>query len=759
MQAKTSSLSLLAAVVVALAAMTALALHAARPPAAVAADAPPAVFSAQRALPHLQQIAARPHPIGSGENAQVRSYLVEQLRALGLEPHVQSSLGLFNMRGNASVGNVHNIVARKAGSAADRATRRALLLVAHYDSVPQGPGAGDDGANVAAILETLRALKTDTPLANDLIVLLTDGEEAGLLGAEAFVTEHRWARDVGMVINAEGRGNAGPAMMFETSVGNGPMIAGMAASVPHPNANSLNYEIYKLLPNDTDMSVFKRKGLPGLNFAHIEGHTAYHTALDTADNMSQATLQHHGETMLALVRHFGQLPLQGLAGDDRIYFNFPGLGLVHYPASWAVPLALGTLLLLAVVTALGVRSGLGWRKLGGGALLFLFANGTIAGAGQLLWMGAKWLHPGYATIAHGSTYNSHWYLGAAVALAIAAFCALAARMQQRVPGQALALGSMMVWTVLLLACAWIMPGATFVLNWPLLAMLLALGLCLHRPGMGQGTRCAVLLAGAAPGVLLFAPLVWGVFVGLTPNMMWVAVLVTVQLLGLLAALLSPLARPLAVLALLLGVALLGAGSATAGFDKARPQQVNLFYMQDGQSGTAMWLSTDAALNACSRQFFPAGSVRAPLPAVFGNDAPPIWSSPAPPFGIAAPTLTVLSDRKGSAMRQLDVEVKSLRAAASMVLTVEGATVYRSYLNTRPLTRVPRTAWAMTAHAIGPDGVRVTLEVEPGKPFVIRARERTFGLPPTGKAALPADMIVQPFGSSGSTQSVQVVQVK
>jgi hypothetical protein len=759
MQAHKPSPSILAAVVVALAAMAALALFASRPTAALGDDAPPAVFSAARATRHLQIIAARPHPIGSSENAAVRAYLLEQLRALGLEPQVQSTLGLFNMRGNASVGNVHNIVARKAGSAPDHAQRRALLLVAHYDSAPQAPGAGDDGANVAAILETLRALKTGTPLANDLIVLLTDGEEAGLLGAEAFVTEHPWARDIGMVINMEGRGNAGPSMMFETSVGNGPMIEGMAASVPHPVANSLNYEVYKLLPNDTDMSVFKRKGLPGLNFAAIEGHPAYHSALDTAGNMSQATLQHHGETMLSLVRHFGQLPLQNLSGADRIYFDFPGLGLIHYPAAWALPLAIGVLLLLVVVTALGVRSGLGWRKLGLGVFFFIAANAVIAGGAQLLWMGAKWLHPAYAAMAHGNTYNSHWYLAAIVALALAAFCALAARLQHKVPGNALALGSMMVWAALLMTTAIVLPGATFLLTWPLLAMLLALGLCLHRPGMGQGSRCLVLLAGAAPGVLMFTPLVWGVFVGLTPNMTWVAALVTVQLLGLLAALLAPLARPLGGLALLLGLVLLGVGSASSGSDAARPRQANLFYLQDGQSGKALWLSTDTELNAWSRQYIPAGSMRAPQPTLFGNDAPPIWSSPAPSFEVTAPVLTVLSDQKGASMRQLELEVKSLRAAAHILVTVEGATVYRSYLNTRLLTRVPRAAWALSANAIGPDGVRLTLEVEPGKPFVIRARERSYGLPAAGKAAMPADMILQPFGSAGTTQSLQVVQVK
>ena len=95
------------------------------------------------------------------------------------------------------------------------------MLVAHYDSVPGGPGVADDGAGVAAIIETVRALKEMKPLQNDVIILLTDGEENGMLGAKAFVEDHPWVKDVGLVLNFEARGNKGPSFMFETSDNNG----------------------------------------------------------------------------------------------------------------------------------------------------------------------------------------------------------------------------------------------------------------------------------------------------------------------------------------------------------------------------------------------------------------------------------------------------------------------------------------------------------------------------------------------------------
>ena len=97
------------------------------------------------------------------------------------------------------------------------ASTGAVLLAAHYDSAPEAPGAADDGAGVAAILEAVRALRHHPPLRNDLIVVFTDGEEKGLLGARLFVRDHRWVEDVALVLDFEARGNTGPSILFETS--------------------------------------------------------------------------------------------------------------------------------------------------------------------------------------------------------------------------------------------------------------------------------------------------------------------------------------------------------------------------------------------------------------------------------------------------------------------------------------------------------------------------------------------------------------
>ena len=99
---------------------------------------------------------------------------------------------------------VRNIVARWRGSGP--AGKKALLLSAHYDSVARGPGAGDDASGVAAILESLRALKAGPAPERDVIILINDGEEVGLFGADVFADEHPWAKDVGVVLNFDARG-------------------------------------------------------------------------------------------------------------------------------------------------------------------------------------------------------------------------------------------------------------------------------------------------------------------------------------------------------------------------------------------------------------------------------------------------------------------------------------------------------------------------------------------------------------------------
>ncbi len=227
---------------------------------------------------------------------------------------------------------------------------------------------------------------SDLKLKRDVIFLFTDAEETGLLGARGFVAEHPWAKEVEVVLNFEARGSGGPAIMFETSPNNGALIRALMKATPDPLANSLSYEIYKRLPNNSDLTVFKEAGWQGMNFAHIDGLTHYHTQLDSLENVDARTVQHHGSSALTLSRYFGAAVPEAKPVGDAIYFLMHlGSLLVRYPEWLAWPFSFGVLLLFAGVTWLGFRR----KKLTGrgvalgGFILASFALVAAAARGGL----------------------------------------------------------------------------------------------------------------------------------------------------------------------------------------------------------------------------------------------------------------------------------------------------------------------------------------------------------------------------------------
>src|SRR4051812_19911732 len=268
---------------VGLIALTALSIRrVSHTPSPVPATAPDTVFSAERAMRHVEQIAQRPHAMGTADHDRVRDYILAQLTGLGLGPQVQEATAIGTRYREA--GRVQNILVRIPGS--DRSSPAAVLIMAHYDGVEAGPAAADDGAGAAAILETLRALRArKQPLRNDVIALFTDGEESGLLGAAAFVREHPWAKDVAVVLNFEARGTSGRSLMFETGPGNLD-VARALRSVREPNAGSVTVIIYRALPNDTDLSELAVLGLPALNFAFVDHVERYHTTQDDVAHLN-----------------------------------------------------------------------------------------------------------------------------------------------------------------------------------------------------------------------------------------------------------------------------------------------------------------------------------------------------------------------------------------------------------------------------------------------------------------------------------------
>ncbi len=351
------------------------------PPSPVGADAPDVVFSAIRADAVLRDLLQenRPHVAGSELNAIVRDRVVSYLESAGYRPEIQSRFQCNPRFGNCSP--VDNIIAVKPGSGG----AGAVLLTAHYDSGWTGPGAADDGAGLAAILEIARMAADYPPFRNDIIFLITDSEENGLIGARAFADHHPLFAQVRVVINLEARGVTGASTMFETGDGNRSLIRIFSKNVERPAANSLVYEMYKTMPNDTDYSVYKGEGVMGLNFAFARGVALYHSALDDPDHLDLGSMQHHGDNAWAMLNALADRDLGRITSrEDAGYIDVFSTTLVHYPVSVTSGLALflGVWVMLAIAAAF--RKEFRYSQLSWGLLAIPFLLAALLAAGYLL---------------------------------------------------------------------------------------------------------------------------------------------------------------------------------------------------------------------------------------------------------------------------------------------------------------------------------------------------------------------------------------
>lgn len=651
--------------------LAAFAIREMKPPDALASSAAQDQFSAERAMVHVQSIAGSPHPIGSANNVAVRNYLVSQLSSLGTQPQVFSAVGVHTSSSNLVVANVNDVLARIPGTA----NSRAVLLMAHYDSVNHAPGAADDGASVAAILETIRAIKAGPPLKNDLIVLLTDGEEVGLLGAEAFVASHPWMKDVGMIMNFEARGDQGPSLLFETSNNNRALLENVAQSAPAPIGSSLFYTLYKMLPNDTDFTVFRPSRIPGLNFAYGENFEAYHTQLDSPANLSTASLQHHGSYALALSRQFGQMDLtqlQNAKGDD-VFFNWFGAHFIIYSESWILPSQIVATLLLILTVTLGLRTAQArGQKVFLGVLACLAILVVVP---AVLWLTA-WA-VGLVLAGHNIVSDSpanaallvgYVFIGAAVGGSLLGLFRRWVNVLELSLAGTISIG-LVSWAVALK-----LPGGSYLLFWPLLFMILSL-LAIQLMRKGTQTTALVLasLAGTVAAIFLFAPVAYLLYIFLTLQPL--TVIACGALLGIffitcvpfISAAVPQRAWSVVVVLLVAGVAGLTLGITRSQYTPEHPRRDNMIYSFNADNHSARWISYDQGSDPWTSQFFKSKPQRGPVPDyLFGNQRA-VLSAPATETPLTPPVAEVKADQKEGDLHKLQLTVKSPRNADMLYL--------------------------------------------------------------------------------------------
>jgi hypothetical protein len=501
----------------------------------IALDAPPrpslgqvplSEFSAERAAKHIAVISRAPHPINSAEHDAVRDYILNTLRQIGVTPQVQRTTDVNESYGVD--GATENIVCRLSGTTREKA----VLLVAHYDSVAAGPGASDDGVAVAALLESARAFKVLPQLKRDVIILFTDGEETGLIGARAFVSEHPWAHDVGVVLNFEARGTRGPSLMFETSNENGWLISNFGQAASHPAANSLSYEIYKRMPNDTDFTIFRRAGYSGLNFAFIDGLASYHTRHDSIDAVNLGSLQHHGDYLMELTRQFGNAASDDTKQANAVYFDVLGQILVRYSRPTSVFFCGLAGLLFVVTYFLGLRRqslSIGASLLGL-VLAVLGIVTLVAGAEGAVWLTSAVQSP---RIHAGLMSNTGWYILAFSVIGLACSLAMYSLAARRIGADNLMAGGVFLWLCLSVGVTIYFAGASYLFVWPLLFVLLGWTAVVAKRNTSVVSRSGLLALSGIPAIVVMVPMMHKIVWAFSAQ----SILIVSVLLGMLLALL------------------------------------------------------------------------------------------------------------------------------------------------------------------------------------------------------------------------------
>jgi hypothetical protein len=432
----------------------ALAWWACQAPAPLPDSADPQVFAAGRALHDIEALAQAPRPVGSPAHEVATRYLEGRLQQLGFEVRVQQA----TRRGKP----LRNLIAIRSGL--DRQAEP-VTLMAHYDSALGSPGAADDATGVAVALEVARALQAQGQALRDLVLVLTDGEELGLLGAKAFYEDDALAGRLGPVLNMEARGGGGRVYMFETSDDNGALVNLFREATRNPSSNSLSVFLYRLMPNDTDFTVVRRHGGTGLNYAFIGREVDFHEATSTVARLDAGSVQHMGDQVLAMARALANARSLPVRAPDLVYADVLGTATIAYaPAAGWVLLAVA-LVALVFATRQALGAGARWPALlaGAGAALaiLLLSAGTA-------WLARQLVGPGHGHGEHLRLLGGFGRFELALALASFGVVIGVAALAGANRAGSWAGAASFAWLLAALTQCYA-PAAAFLVAWPLLA--------------------------------------------------------------------------------------------------------------------------------------------------------------------------------------------------------------------------------------------------------------------------------------------------
>ena len=570
-------------------------------------------FSINNALFHLKKISKEAHYTGSKNHKKVQNYIVDELHKMGLETEIQTQTAI-NKKWFAAT-TAENILARIKGSE----NGKALLLLTHYDSNPHSSlGASDAGSGVVTILEGIRVfLEKNIQPKNDIIILISDAEELGLLGAQAFVDEHSWTKDIGLVLNFEARGSGGPSyMLMETNGKNSKLLSEFLAAKPnYPATNSLMYSIYKKLPNDTDLTVFRENAaINGFNFAFIGDHFDYHTAQDSYERLDRETLLHQADYFTATVNYFANSDLSDLNSDeDFVYVNFPFVKLATYPFSWVLPMLIIAVIVFLILIFFGFsKEKLSLNGIVKGFGVFITALLLCGGVSFGLWKLILILHPAYKDILQGFTYNGYEYVTAFVFLNLWFLFKVYKYISKHEKTTDLLIAPIAIWLVINFFINASLKGAGFFII-PVFSALIILAIAIFMNLEEKAKRILFTIL-SIPTIYIFAPLIKMFPVGLGLKILFVSGIIIALVFGLMILSFHQkktfwMQKTVGFLAILF----FGLATYNSGFSVDHKKPNSIVYIQNSDDKTAYFGTYNSTLDEYTKQIFDEGAIEGSIP--------------------------------------------------------------------------------------------------------------------------------------------------
>ncbi|OZJ05360.1 hypothetical protein BZG36_01535 [Bifiguratus adelaidae] len=226
-------------------------------------------------------------------------------------------------------------------------SKDAVLLNSHFDTTLGSPGAADDAAGVAVMLEIIRVLVQENwdGKKNAVVFLFNGAEETLQDASHAFITTHELKDSIRSVINLEACGTTGREILFQA---NSREMIDAYRHVPYPHGAVMANDVFLtgLIMSDTDFRQFVLyANLTGLDMALYKNSYVYHTDLDKSASIAVGAIQHMGENTLALVRHLigdVELGIPIEKASDVVYFDVFGLVFIVYSWNTARLIQLGT---------------------------------------------------------------------------------------------------------------------------------------------------------------------------------------------------------------------------------------------------------------------------------------------------------------------------------------------------------------------------------------------------------------------------------